>query len=171
MEYNQLIRDRYSVRKFSDKKVEKEKLDALMEAGQIAPTAGNKQPQRILVLQSDEAIRKINECSPCIYGAQLVMIVCYQVQDYGNSSSGVEFAMVDASIVQTHIMLEATDLGLGSVWVGMFEAGLVREKFNIPENYKVVGLLPIGYAADDSEPYNFHNQRFPLGHTYTAETY
>jgi nitroreductase len=68
-------------------------------------------------------------------------------------------------------MLEATDLGLGSVWVGMFEAGLVREKFNIPENYKIVSLLPIGYAADDSEPYNFHYKRFPLEHTYTEETY
>ena len=171
MEYNQLIRDRYSVRKFSDKKVEKEKLDALMEAGRVAPTAGNKQPQRILVLQSDESIRRINECTPCIYGAPLVMVVCYETQDYGNSGAGVEFAMVDASIVLTHIMLEATDLGLGSVWVGMFEADKVREKFNVPDNYRIVSLLPIGYPAEDSVPYNFHSQRFPLEHTYTAETY
>ena len=76
MSFAQLVKQRYSVRKFDSRPIEKEKMDAILEAGRLAPTAVNYQPQRILVLQG-EAMEKIQGCSPCLYGAPAAMVVCY----------------------------------------------------------------------------------------------
>lgn len=154
MEFMELIKDRYSVRSFSDKKVEKEKIDLILEAASVAPTAANLQPQKIYIINTKESLKKINELTPCIYNAQTVFLVCSDeslawkstVEDY---SSGE----MDATIVCTHMMLEAWTLGIGSTWVRLFDSNKIIEEFNLPENLKPVCLLPIGYPTEDCKPH------------------
>ncbi|MGB7594072.1 MAG: nitroreductase family protein [Erysipelotrichaceae bacterium] len=164
MEFINLAKERFSHRAFSEQPVEKEKLDLILEAGRIAPTAGNYQPQRILVIQSDEAIAKLKLCTPCHYNATLILLVCYE-DISKNPFTGEKIGEIDASIVTTHMMLEATELGLGTVWVGYFNPALIRTHFHLPENYIPVCLLPIGYPDDDAYPSPMHESRKPLEKT------
>ena len=156
MKFEDVIRERFSTRSFKDKKVSKEQLDKILEAGRIAPTAKNNQPIKIFVLESDEALNKINECSPCIYGAKTVLLVCadkdssYHKEDYSTYE-------MDASIVATHMMLEATNVGVNSVWVEMFDNEKVKEYFNL--SYEPICLLPLGYKTNDYKPSPMHSIR------------
>ncbi len=163
MDFLKLAQERYSCRKFEDKPVEDEKIDALLQAAQLAPTAVNFQPQRILVLTDKEKIKALeeNKCTRYTFNAPLMMVVCYDTErswkrKYDNADEGI----VDASIVATHIMLEAASLGLGSTWVGSFDPAIAQSVLNIPESYKVVALLPIGYP--DQEPSAKHSDRLPI---------
>lgn len=160
MEYGEVIKNRYSVRDFSSKKIEDEKLEKILEAGLIAPTARNIQPLKIFVIQSKENLEKINLVSPCIYGANTVLAICYDVDiSAKNVLSGEDSGEQDASIVCTHMMLEATNLGLGSVWVGMFDSNKFREFFNLPKNIIPVCLLPVGYIGENAKPSINHTKR------------
>lgn len=164
MDFITLTKARFSHRTFSEQPVEKEKLDLILEAGRLAPTAGNYQPQRILVIQSVEAIEKLKKCTPCHYDATLILLICYE-NISKNPFTGKDIGDVDASIVTTHMILEATDLGLGSVWVGYFDPEAIRKTFNLPDNYIPAALLPIGYPDDDAFPSPMHAMRHPLTKT------
>lgn len=155
MTFLELAQERYSVRSYSDKPVEQEKIDKILEAARLAPTAVNYQPQMIYVLKSDEALQKINRLCRCIYGAPLVFLVCSDERKTWKSHSepGYSTGEMDCSIVCTHMMLEAWEQGLGSVWVRLFDARQVAAAFNLPEYIKPICLLPVGYAAEDSVPY------------------
>jgi len=148
MEFEQLIRDRFACRKFSTKSVEKEQLEKLLEAGRIAPTAKNQQPFKIYVIQSDESLKKIDQVSPCRYGAPLVLAFVYCTDlmwknpNNPEHHSGVE----DVAIVATHVMLEAKNLGLDSCWVKYFDNEKFESLFELPKTEKSVLLLPIGYG-------------------------
>jgi nitroreductase len=167
MEFIKLAEDRYSLRKFSVKPVEKEKLDLVLKAGQFAPTAGNLQPQRILVIESGEAMEKLKKCTPCHFNAPVALLVCYDSvasakRGYDNYNTGE----ADASIVATHLMLQIAELGLGSTWVANFDPAAVRKEFSIPEQYTPVALLPLGYPAEDAKPNEqMHNHRKSLEET------
>lgn len=167
MDYNDIINTRYSVRKFSDRPVEKSKLDKILEAGRIAPTAGNRQPQRIVVIQGGDALEKMKQCTPCHFNAPLLLLVCYDRSVENNNHYGDKrpYGQVDASIVLTFMMLEAHNLGLGAVWVGLFNPDLLREKFHIPPQYEILSLMPIGYPAPEAEPSKMHSEKFDLEHT------
>ena len=156
-DFMELAKARYSVRKFKDTAVEADKIAAILEAAKIAPTAKNYQPQKIYVLQSEEALKKANKASPCIYGAPLVFAVAYDPARAAHVAERADynFGEVDASIVQTHMMLEAADLGLGSCWVGKFGDN-AAEILGLPEGIVLEGLLPVGYVADDCEPADRH---------------
>jgi nitroreductase len=159
MDFMELAKKRYSVRKFSDKPVEKEKLDKILEAGNIAPTAKNQQPQRVYVLQSENALKKINELMPCVYGATTVLIFTYNKDEEWRNPfeaeihSGVE----DVSIAATHVMLRATELGLGTCWCNYYPYTKVEKAFNIPDNEKSVLVMPVGYPAEDAKPAPLHD--------------
>ena len=79
MDFLELAKDRYSCRNFSKERIKKEDLDKILEAGRLAPTAKNNQPQRTLVLETEEDLAKFDECSPCRYGAQTVLLVFYDI--------------------------------------------------------------------------------------------
>jgi len=164
MSFIDLARDRYSVRKFSSKPVEREKLDLILQAGGFAPTAFNKQPQRILVVESEEAREKIKKCTPCHFDAPVVLVICY---DNTASFPGKAFnlGIVDASIVTTHMMLEVSDLGLGATWVQYFDPDYIVKEFSLPENIVPVTLLPLGYPAEDAAPSDMHTSRKTLDET------
>jgi nitroreductase len=166
VDFKDLAKERYSLREFSDKSIEREKLDLVLRAGQLAPTARNQQPQRILVIEDKDALNSLKECTPYLFNAPTVLIVFYNkniaaVRKYDNKSYGE----VDAAIVTTQIMLQAADLGLGTTFVGHFDPKLLIEKFNIPENIIPVGVLPIGYPAEGAEPSLKHNERYPIEQT------
>ncbi len=168
MEFNTVLESRYSLRSYSEKKVEKEVLDAILEAGRIAPTARNMQPQRILVVQSEEGLEKMAQCTPCTFGAPVVLMVCFDKKINNNNGN---YARVDASIVQTHMMLKAAELGLGSVWVGFFSHDDLREQFCVPDDYEIVSLLPLGYANTDAKPSAMHASRQPIEQTVAYESF
>lgn len=167
MSFLQLAKEqRYSVRKFSDRVVEKEKLDLILEAGRIAPTACNYQPQRILVIEDDAAREKIKKCTSCHFDAPVVLLICYdKTTVWKNKTNGTIGGDVDASIIITHMMLEAAELGLGTTWVGAFNHQKTRELFEIPDYLVPVALLPIGYPAEGIEPHPWHYKRFDIDHT------
>ena len=148
MEFEQLFRERYACRKFLNKTIEKELLDKILEAARLAPTAKNQQPFRIFVIESEESLKKIDEVSPCRYGAPVVLAFVYDLDEMWKNPnnpahhSGVE----DVAIVATHAMLEAKNLGLDSCWVKYFDNEKFEKIFAIPSNQKSVLLLPIGYG-------------------------
>ena len=166
MEFENLARDRYSVRKLVDKPVEEEKITAILEAARRAPTAVNKQPQRILVLQDARSMERLKQCTTYTFGAPMAMVVCYHkeeawVRSYDNYNSGV----IDASIVGTHLMLAVHNFGLGTTWVGHFDPAVFRRDFQIPEHIEPVVIFPMGYPASDSHPSPKHDKRRPLTET------
>lgn len=163
MDFLELAKQRYSCRSFSDKKIEKEKLLKILEAGRLAPTAANYQPQRILVIQDEENLSKLGECTKFGWNAPVMMIICYDKniswkRKYDNNDEGT----VDASIVTTHMMLEIQSLGLGTTWIGYFDPDKVKEVYNIPDNFEVIALMPVGYPSEDSKPSKMHDERQPL---------
>ncbi len=165
MAFSDLVKQRYSVRKYENRPVEAEKLAAILEAGRLAPTAVNYQPQRILVVQGED-MEKMKGCSPCIFGAPVVMVVCYDKNESWKSRTGREIGDVDGGIVMTQMMYQAEELGIGSLIVGIYKEPLLRERFAIPENLEIVALLMLGYASDDCEPHpEFHASRKPIEET------
>lgn len=169
MEFMKLAAQRYSVRKFSDAPVEPEKLSAVLEAGNVAPTAKNLQPQRIYVLSSAEALEKVDSLTRCRFGAPVVLLIAYDAdEDWKNPlEEGIHAGQQDASIVATHIMLAATEAGLGTCWVNLFPNSQANEAFDLPESIVPVLLMPIGYAAPDAKPSRLHDERKPLEETVT----
>ena len=155
MSFLNLAAERYSVRSYSSQPVEQEKIDLILKAAQLAPTAVNYQPQMIYVLKSEEALKKINRLCRCIYGAPLVFLICSDERKTWKSQTepGYSAGEMDCSIVCTHMMLEAWEQGLGSVWVRLFDVEKVAKAFDLPAYIKPICLLPVGYAAPDSKPY------------------
>lgn len=157
MDFLELAENRFSVRGFVDKKVEKEVIEKILRAGQIAPTACNYQPQRIFVIQSDEALQKLKKCTTSHFNAPLALLVCFDKNEcwkrgYDGKSSGD----IDASIVCTHMMLEAAELGVGSTWVMHYIPEAVKTEFELPDNLESVALLVMGYPAEDIKPSPLH---------------
>jgi len=158
MNFMELVKARYSVRSFDPRPVEKEQLDLVLQAGQLAPTAANRQPQRILVVASDEGMEKLKDCTPYTFDAPMVLLVCTDISlSWKRKYDGDDSGVVDAAIVATHMMMAAAELGLGSTWVGSFDPDALRTVFSIPETLIPVCLLPMGYpsAASQVPPSHF----------------
>ncbi|MDO4805586.1 MAG: nitroreductase family protein [Lachnospiraceae bacterium] len=168
MEFKEVIRKRYSCKKYSDRQVEPEKLAAILEAGRLAPTAKNLQEQHIYVVSKPETLAKIDAVTPCRYGAPTVLVVAfdkYNVFTYpgGKRDSGVE----DASIVATHLMLAAADEGVDSCWLNYLDPEKLADVLGLPENEEVLMVLDLGYGAEGAGPLPNHDSRKPLEETVT----
>lgn len=160
MELLELFKKRYSCRGFEKREVEQEKIDMIMEAAAVAPTAVNKQPQRILVLRGEE-LKKVDECTRFGFDAPLNFLICYdKEQSWHRRSDNADHGMIDSAIVHTHMMLMAESLGLGTTWVCAFDEPKARELFNVPDNYVIEGFMPTGYPA--AEPSEMHFKRKPV---------
>ena len=163
MDFEKVIAARYSVRKFENKHLEKEIIDKILHAGHIAPTGCNFQPQRILVLNTDESTEKLKQCTKCHFDAPCAMLICYNKEEsWTRPYDGAQSAPVDASIVATHIMLEAANLGVGSCWVMHFDPTKMREEFNIPQNFEPHALLVMGYPHESVAPIEMHYKTRPI---------
>jgi len=172
MNFLSSAKKRYSVRNYNSKRVEQEKLNLILEAGRVAPTAANYQPQRILVIQSEEGLAKIAKATN-IFHAPLALIVCGDKEKtWVRSYDSKNVVDIDASIVTDHMLHEATELGLGSLWVCRFYPELLRKEFNIPENYEIVNILVIGYTDEEPQSPDRHSvSRKPLTETVFYETF
>lgn len=164
MNFLELAKERYSVRMFSDRPIEEEKLNLILEAARVAPTACNNQPQRIYVIQSPEAREKVKKCTRYSFDAPCILLVCYNEEEswYGLDN---KLGCIDATIIGTHMMMEATELGIGSVWVGSFKADIVKTEFNLPQHIIPVALFPIGYPSEKARPAAQHTKRKELKET------
>lgn len=164
MEFEALSHARYSVRKFSDRPVEEDKLQLVLEAARSAPTAKNLQPQRILVLQSPEAREKAEACTVCHFGSPLLLIVASDdAAAWHRENDGKVHGEIDASIAVTQMMLQAADIGLGTTYVGMFDAAALKAAFpEALEGLTPIALLPLGYPAESAHPSKLHGSRKPL---------
>ena len=145
MNFEDVIKSRFACRKFLEKKVEQDKIDRILSTANMAPTAKNLQPFKIYVIKSDDALIKLDKASPCRYGAPLVFLICGNKDESFTKDNFSSYEM-DSSIVLTHMMLEATNVGLASVWVELFDEKILREEFSIPINLIPVALLPVGYS-------------------------
>jgi len=165
MSFAELVKQRYSVRKYDSRPIEREKMEQILEAGRLAPTGCNYQPQRILVVQGNN-LEQMEGCTPCRYGAPAALVVCYDKTESWKSRNGRDIGDVDGTIVLTQMMYRAQELGIGSLIVGMYKEPLLRERFRIPENYEIVSLLMLGYPTEDSQPHpQLHADRKPLEKT------
>ncbi len=158
MEFEDIIRKRTSVRKFSDTKIDKEKLDKILEAGRLAPTAKNNQPFKIYVVNSENGLMKIDNVSRCRYGAKTVLIICGN-KDQAYHKGDYSTYEMDSCIVATHMMLEATNIGVDNIWIESFDENILRNEFNIPSEYIPVCLLPLGYKSVDCPINPLHEKR------------
>ena len=167
MTFQELAHARYSVRSFQDAPIKDEELNLILEAGRVAPTACNNQPQKIFVAKSEDARKKLACVCRCTFDAPVILVVCYdRSRDWKNRlQPGYESGETDAAIVCTHMMLQAFELGIGSCWVGYFNAQTVKEALGLPENVTVSALLPMGYPAEDAKPLPLHEQVREFGDT------
>ena len=172
MDYTTLITSRYSVRSFSKTPIAPEHLSLILQAGQIAPTAGNRQPQRILVVQQADKISRLAEATPYTFDAPCILAVCADLRNcWKRSTDGFCSNLADTAIVTTHMMLQAWDIGVGSCWVCAFNPFKVREILGIPDHLQIDCLLPMGYADPDAKPGPKHLERKPLTETVFFETF
>lgn len=162
-DFFELAANRYSVRKYKTQPVEAEKMAKILEAGRIAPTAHNNQPQRIKVITEAADLEKMDYSTRCRFGAPAALLVCYDKDvAWERPFDGAKSGEVDVSIVVTQMMLQAHDLGLGTCWVMYFDPAKTSEAFALPENIVPVAFLPLGYPAEEAEPSPSHANRFPL---------
>lgn len=155
-----LMKERYSVRKYASKPVEREKLNMVLEAACVAPTARNMQPFRIHVVEGEENLARLRELTPCAFNAPIVLMFCGVEGESAHSVvDSFSWDEIDTSIALTHAVLEAQSLGLGTCIVGWFNKQEVHDAFNLPEGEKVWTLLPLGYPAEDAAPGPMHSQR------------
>lgn len=163
MDFINIAKQRCSIRSYTDKKVEAEKLEKILEAAHVAPTAANLQPIHLIAVQSEEGLAKIGKAAN-VYGAPLAIIVCADhnkawVRPFDKKQTGD----IDASILTDHMMLQATELGLGSVWVCYFKPDVLSKEFGLPSNLEPVNILAIGYSDEGAADTNrFDSARIPL---------
>lgn len=166
MSFSELAASRYSVRDFLPLPVAEETLQAILEAGRVAPTACNNQPQRIYILRRPELLEKIRAITPCAFNAPLILLFgASGAEAWKNPFSQHSSAEMDASIVATHLMLQAAELGVGSTWVAWADWAKVEQAFDVPEGVKLYGLLALGYASEKGTPAPQHSKRKPLTDT------
>ena len=168
MEFKEVIKARYSCKKYSSRQVEADKLEAILNAGRLAPTAKNLQEQHVYVVQSPEALAKVDMVTPCRYGAPTVLVVAFDKNNVftypgGKRDSGVE----DATIVATHMILAAAAEGVDSCWVNFLDPEKTAEILGLPADEEVLMVMDLGYAAEDAGPLPNHSSRKPLEETVT----
>jgi len=150
MEFSRLIRQRYSVRAYRPDPVEEEKLERILEAGRLAPSAANRQPFRFIVVSTEDHREQLSR----VYGrkwflqAPLVIVVCGLPENAWVRGDGVNYVRIDAAIAMDHMILAATDEGLGTCWIGAFDVQAARDVFDLPAGVEPIVMTPLGYAAD-----------------------
>ncbi len=151
MDFADLIKMRYSVRAYKSDPIGNEKLQCVLEAARLAPTAANRQPFQIIVIHTarqKKALRRIYD-KDWFVQAPIVICACGLPEQGWVRRDGKNYTDVDVSIVMDHIILAATEAGLGTCWVGAFDPDATREVLNLPEDVEPIAFTPLGYPADE----------------------
>ena len=171
MDFITIAKKRCSIRNYTDQKVEPEKVEKILEAAHVAPTAANLQPIHLIVVQSEDGLAKVSKAAG-IYGAPLAIIVCADhnkawVRPFDQKQTGD----IDASILTGHMMLQATELGRGSVWVCYFKPDVLSQEFDLPANLEPINILAVGYAGEEFADPELHNRmRIPVSELVSYES-
>lgn len=163
MDFLDIAKKRFACRKYTKTKVEKTKVDKILEAAHVAPTGANRQPVSLIVVQEDEGLKKIAKAANT-YDAPLAILVCADADKaWTRSYDGKNLSNIDAAILTDHMMLEAADLGLNSLWICGFKPDVLNKEFNIPQNMEIVNILAIGYGDGPAQSPDRHKAtRKPL---------
>ena len=151
MEYQELIKKRYSVRAYKPDPVEDDKLQKVLDAARLAPTAANRQPFQILVIRTEDkkdALRKIYRKDWFVQAPLLICAVGIPGKSWVRDDMR-RYLDVDVAIVMDHFILAATDLGLGTCWIAAFNAAAAREILGLPDEVEPLIFTPLGYPADE----------------------
>lgn len=171
MKFLELIKKRHSVRDYKPDPVPEELLKQILEAGRLAPTGANKQPQRLIVVRGKSGLEKIKKAAN-VYNAPLVIIVCADHDKvWKRPYDGKNITDIDTSIVTDHMMLQATELGLGTVWICYFKPDVIKREFNLPDHIEPVSILAIGYENEEVGNTRPRTSRKPLEATVFYETF
>lgn len=172
MNFMEIAKKRYAVRSYTTQKVETEKLAQILQAAHVAPTAGNLQPVRLLVVQSEESLKKLSKGAD-IYSAPLAIIVAVdRSKAWVRPFDQKQTTDIDAAILTDHMMLQATELGLGSVWICYFKPEVIREEFALPIHWEPINILAIGYSEGKAaDPERHHQTRIPVAELIAYETW
>ena len=163
MEFNTVIQNRYSCRSFAARTVEQEKVDRILEAGRIAPTAVNKQPVHVWAVTNPKTLEAIKGVTRSNYGAPLLLVVgCRPADAWVRRYDGKNGAEGDASIVATYLMLAAENEGLATLWVGSFDPSLLKEILPGTDGYELLAMINVGYPSEESAPSAMHGTRIPM---------
>ena len=170
MEFFDLAKKRYSMLHYDTRRIEAAVLDKILEAGMLAPTACNNQPQCILIIRTPERKEKLEKiCKSGLY-YDTALLVCYDSDTvwrnprdrcYENYNAGEQ----DASIVAASMMFQAEELGVHSLWIRGFDSQDVIDAFDLPANHVPVMMLALGYPGEKSHPAHLHSKRKPLSET------
>lgn len=172
MDFLTLAKKRYSVRKYSSRKVEPEKLNLILEAARVAPTGANFQPQKLLVVQSDVGLSKLAKATNTFHSPLAIIVLSDKNTAWVRPFDQKNITDIDATIITDHMMHEATDLNLATVWVCGFNPDILRSEFQIPNNYEIVNILVIGYSQETPLSSERHTTtRKPLSEIVVHETF
>lgn len=149
MEFIDVIKSRKSIRTYSDKEVEDERIKYILEYARLAPSWANKQCWHFIVVKNKATIKALSKASIInrwLKNVPVIIVACGDPKSSG-ISNGIEYYTVDVAIAMEHIILAATDIGLGSCWIGGFDEKKVKNILGVPENIRVIALTPLGYPA------------------------
>jgi len=151
MEFSDLIRKRYSVRAYRRDEVTEEVLQQVLDAGRLAPTAANRQPFQIIVLRTagrEEELLGVYHREWFVH-APLILVICATPGRAWVRMDGKVYADVDAAIAMDHMVLAATNLGLGTCWIAAFDPQAARQALRLPDGVEPIAFTPLGYPADE----------------------
>ena len=160
MNFSEIIAKRYSVRAYLSDEVEQDKLQQVLEAARLAPTAANRQPFQVFVVRTagrKEELKRIYH-RDWFGQAPLVLCVCGLPEQAWVRGDGRSYLAVDAAIVMDHMILAAAELGLGTCWIANFNPAAAREMLRLPQEVEPILFTPLGYPADQPAP----KERKPL---------
>lgn len=159
-DFKSLAGERFSARKFTAEPVSKEDLEYIMECVRLAPSACNRQPRKWLIVRSEQAMKKLQECYDREWFKTAPMYIVGMkntennwVRKYDNKPHGD----IDVAIAAEHLCLAATERGLGSCWVCAYDSNKMKELFP-REGYEAVVIIPLGHMAEDC-PHNPKNRK------------
>ena len=164
MDFNTVIQNRYSCRAFTSRAVEQEKVDRILEAGRIAPTAVNKQPVHVWAVTNPGTLEAIKGVTRSNYGAPVLLVVgCRPADAWVRRYDNKNGAEVDATIVATYLLLSAENEGLATLWVGSFNPAGLAGILPGTDGYELVAIINVGYPSEASAPSAMPGARVEMG--------
>jgi len=152
MDVFEAIRTRRSIRKYTDKKIEKEKLDKILEAGRLSLSANNQQPYGFVVVKDSSIIEKVSSTCNQDWQAPAMIITCAFPEKAWIRDDGEDIWKVDVAIALNNIVLTAWEEGLGTCWIAAFRENELKKVLGIPEHVRVISLTTLGYPAEEKGP-------------------
>jgi nitroreductase len=154
MEVFAAIRKRRSIRLYERKPVNEEKLNRVIEAGRLAPSADNRQPWRFIVVTDEKIKEKLGAAydEEWFVSAPVIIVGCAVPKEAWVRMDGQEYWMVDVAIAMQNMILTATELGLGTCWIADFDEEAARKALKLPLGVRVVAMTPLGYPAEQRRP-------------------